>query len=63
MGQKDYSFPITFRSMDEPSPLEIPEPSGAYLIDKGGHIVVKSKEIEDWYNEEVTQLLDSLVLE
>ncbi len=62
MEKKDYSFPITFRSMDEPSPLEIPDPSGTYLIDKTGGIVVKSKEMKDWYNEEVTQLLDSLVL-
>ncbi|WP_373519816.1 TlpA family protein disulfide reductase [Pricia sp.] len=62
MEKTDYSFPITFRSMDEPSPLEIPDPSGAYLIDKTGSIVVKSNEIKDWYNEEVTQLLDSLVL-
>ncbi|HZJ21453.1 MAG TPA: TlpA disulfide reductase family protein, partial [Pricia sp.] len=58
MENKDYSFPITFRSMDEPSPLEIPDPSGTYLIDKTGGIVVKSKEMKDWYNEEVTQLLD-----
>lgn len=63
MEKKDYSFPITFRSTDEPSPLEIPDPSGTYLIDKKGNIVVKSKEIKDWFNEPVTQLLDSLVLE
>ncbi len=62
MERTDYSFPITFRIVDEPSPLEIPDPSGAYLIDKTGNIVVKSKEIKDWYNKEVTQLLDSLIL-
>ncbi|SDF09326.1 Thiol-disulfide isomerase or thioredoxin [Pricia antarctica] len=62
MGKTDYSFPITFRSMDEPSPLEIPDPAGTYLIDKTGSIVVKSKEMTDWYNKEVTQLLDSLVV-
>jgi len=62
MVKTDYSFPISFRMMDEPSPLEIPDPSGAYLIDKEGNIVVKSNEIKDWYNEKVTGLLDSLVL-
>ncbi len=62
MEKTDYSFPVTFRIEDEPSPLEIPDPSGAYLIDKKGNIVVESKEIKDWYNEEVTQLLDSLIL-
>ncbi len=63
MEKKEYSFPITFRIMDEPSPLEIPDPSGAYLIDKMGNIVVQTKEIKDWYNQEVAQLLDSLLLE
>jgi len=62
MAKTDYSFPISFRSMDEPSPLEIPNPSGAYIIDKTGNIVVASKEIKDWYTEEVVQLLDSLVV-
>lgn len=62
MEKMNYSIPITFRSIDEPSPLEIPDPSGTYLIDKTGSIVLKSKEIKDWYNEEVIQLLDSLVL-
>lgn len=60
--KSDYSFPVTFRMEEEPSPLEIPDPSGAYLIDKEGNIVVKSDDIKDWYNEEVIQLLDSLVL-
>ncbi|HDZ13911.1 hypothetical protein LCGC14_0983170 [marine sediment metagenome] len=63
MEEKDYSFPISFRIMDEPCPLEIPDPSGAYVIDKAGNIVIASKEIKDWYNEEVVQLLDSLIVE
>lgn len=63
MEKKDYSFPVTFRIENEPSPLEIPNPSGTYLIDKKGNIVIKSNEIKDWYNEPVTQLLDSLVLQ
>lgn len=63
MEKTDYSFPITFRIVGEPTPLEIPDPSGTYLIDKEGKIVIKSKEIKDWYNDEVTQLLDSLILE
>lgn len=61
MEEKDYSFPITYRIVDEPSPIRIPEPSGAYLIDKEGHIVIRCLEIKDWYNDEVTQLLDSLI--
>jgi len=62
MENKEYSFPVTFRIVGEPSPLKIPEPSGAYLIDKKGNIVIKSEEIKDWYNEKTIQLLDSLIL-
>ncbi|MGB6151423.1 MAG: TlpA disulfide reductase family protein [Pricia sp.] len=61
MENKDYSFPITFRIVGEPCPLVIPEPSGAYLIDKNGRVVVKSDEIKDWHNEKTIQLLDSLI--
>ncbi len=61
MGKSAYSFPVTFRLVDEPSPFEIPDPSGAYLIDKAGNIVVKSHDIQDWFNEETIRLLDSLV--
>ncbi|HET8735719.1 MAG TPA: TlpA disulfide reductase family protein [Pricia sp.] len=61
MEKKEYTFPITYRIVDEPAPFQIPEPSGAYLIDKKGNIVVESHEIKDWYNDEVTLLLDSLV--
>ncbi len=62
MEETDYSFPVTFRIEDEPSPMKIPDPSGAFLIDKEGNIVVESNEIKDWYNEEITKLLDSLIL-
>ena len=61
MQRKKYTFPVTYRIVDEPAPLSIPEPSGAYIIDKKGNIVVKSEKIKDWYNENVTTLLDSLL--
>lgn len=56
MEKKEYSFPVTYRIVDEPSPLEIPDSSEAYLIDKKRNILGKSKEIQDWDHEEVTQL-------
>ena len=62
LEKNDYSFPISFRSMSEACPLKIPNPSGAYLIDKSGHIVMASKGIKNWYSEGVIQLVDSLVL-
>lgn len=61
MEKKGYTFPVTYRIVDEPAPFQIPEPSGAYLFDKRGNIVVKSAENKDWYNAKVTRLLDSLV--
>lgn len=61
MEKKEYTFPVTFRITGEPSPLQIPEPYGAYLIDREGDIVIESTEIRDWDNERVTVLLDSLV--
>ena len=61
MSKNKYSFPITYRMVDEPSPLKIPDPSGAYLIDREGDIVIQTEEIQDWYNEEMIRHLDSLV--
>ena len=63
MQKRKYSLPITYRIVNEPAPLEIPDPSGTYLIDREGDIVIETKEIQDWYNEEMTRLLDSLILE
>lgn len=61
LEKNKYSFPITYRIVGEPSPLEIPDPSGTYIIDKSGRIVVKSLKTKDWYNEKVTALLDGLL--
>ena len=63
MRQRPYTFPVTYRLTDEPAPLSIPEPSGAYIIDKKGNIVIKTVEIKNWYSDKVIQLLDSLVSE
>lgn len=63
MAKNKYTFPVTYRIIDEPAPFDIMEPSGTYIIDKKGNVVVNSATTKDWYNEEVIQLLDSLVLQ
>ena len=60
MRKNKYTFPITYRIVNEPAPFDIPEPSGTYIIDRNGTIVVQSTTTKDWYNKKVTQLLDSL---
>ncbi|SHJ28318.1 TlpA family protein disulfide reductase [Pseudozobellia thermophila] len=63
LEKNKYSMPITYRIVGAPSPLEIPDPSGTYIIDKSGHVVVKSLKTKDWYNDKVTALFDSLLRE
>ena len=61
LKHKTYTFPVSFRIPDKPAPFAILEPSGAYLIDRTGSIVVSTQKTTDWYNTQVTNLLDSLV--
>lgn len=63
MRKNEYNFPVTYRIVGEPSPIDIPEPSGTYIIDRLGNIVVKSENTKDWYNETVRQLLEKLLKE
>ena len=61
MEENEFTFPITYRIVGEPSPFEIPDPSGTYIIDKSGEIVVKSLKAKDWNNDKIIELLDGLV--
>ncbi len=58
-----FTFPITYRITDEPSPLAILDPPGVYILDKHGYIVVHQTAISDWDNAKVTRLLDALIAE
>jgi len=62
MNRKGYTFPITYRIIGEPSPFKLLEPSGTYLLDSDGSIIIHQTEISDWDNEKVTDFLDSLLL-
>jgi thiol-disulfide isomerase/thioredoxin len=63
MARKGYTFPITYEIVGDPSPLKILKPSGSYLLDKKGNIVVHQTAIADWDNDKVYQLLDTLIAE
>ncbi|MCJ7468559.1 MAG: redoxin domain-containing protein [Maribacter sp.] len=60
---RKFTFPITYRITDEPSPVSILDPPGVYILDKNGYIVVHQTAISDWDNEKISQLLDTLIAE
>ena len=61
--RKDYTFPITYQIIDEPSPIKLLKPSGTYILDKYGNIVVHQTAIADWDNSEVFDLINTLLKE
>lgn len=63
MVKKGYTFPITYQIIGEPSPIALLKPSGTYILDKNGIIVVHQTAISDWDNEKVYELLDDLLNE
>jgi len=63
MNRKGYTFPITYEIIGEPSPLKILKPSGSYLLDKKGNIVVHQTAIADWDNDTVYKVIDTLLEE
>ncbi|SDM59327.1 TlpA family protein disulfide reductase [Kriegella aquimaris] len=63
MEKNDYTFPITYQIIGESSPITLLKPSGSYILDKNGFIVVHQTAISDWDNKKVTTLLDSLLSE
>ncbi len=63
MKRKDFTFPITYEIVNSPSPLKILKPSGSYVLDKKGNIVVHQTAIADWDNDKVYNLLNRLLEE
>lgn len=61
MSRKGYTFPITYQIVGDPSPIEILNPPGSYILDKNGFIVVHQTAISDWDNDSVYNLLDDLI--
>lgn len=63
MGRKGYTFPVTYRIVDEPAPLKVLKEGGSYLLDRNGNIVVHQNAISDWDNDVVYDLIDKLLRE
>lgn len=63
MQRKGYTFPITYEIVNTPSPLKILKPSGSYLLDKKGNIVVHQTAIADWDNDKIFNLIETLLEE
>lgn len=63
MAKNDYTFPVTYQIIGEPSPIGLLKPPGSYILDKNGGIVVHQTAITDWDNEKVHALLDALIAE
>lgn len=63
MKRKGYTFPITYQIIGEPSPIKLLKPSGSYILDKKGNIVVHQTAIADWNNDTMHKLMDRLISE
>lgn len=61
--RKGYTFPITYQIVGDPSPIKLLKPSGSYILDKQGNIVVHQTAIADWDNNEVFDLINTLLAE
>ena len=61
MAKQGFNFPVTYRSVGEPAPFEVPDPPASYLLDRNGAIVVFEKGITDWYNQGVRDLFAQLL--
>jgi len=63
MEKNKYAFPVTYQIIGEPSPIELLNPPGCYILDKNGKIRVHQTEISDWDNAKIDTLLDDLLSE
>lgn len=61
MEENGFTFPVTYRVVGEPAPLDFSDPPRSYLIDRDGYIVVAEEGISDWDNSRVRELLDELL--
>ncbi len=62
MEKNDFTFPVTYLIIGEPTPIPIMEPPSSYVIDKKGRIVVRQDDISDWDNPTVIGLLNKLLV-
>ncbi len=61
MEEKEFTFPITYQIIGEPSPIPIPEPPATIILDKKGYLVVNHEGIGNWDSNKVKELLSDLI--
>lgn len=61
LSKNDYTFPITYQIIGEPSPIKLLKPPGSYVLDRKGRVVIHQTAISDWDNDKVFNLLDNLI--
>ena len=61
MEANDYTFPVTYEIVGDPSPLTLLKPPGSYILDKNGAIAIHQNAIANWDTNEVYKLLDTLI--
>ncbi|MGB5275450.1 MAG: TlpA disulfide reductase family protein [Flavobacteriaceae bacterium] len=63
MEKNDFTFPVTYLIIGEPTPVSVMEPPASYLIDKNGYVVIKQEDISDWNSPKIDALIDGLLAE
>ncbi|MBC2840031.1 TlpA disulfide reductase family protein [Robiginitalea sp. SC105] len=61
MQEHGFTFPVTYRVVGDPAPVDLSDPPRSYLIDKKGFIVAAEEGISDWDSARVRELLDQLL--
>lgn len=61
MAENEFTFPVTYLIIGEPTPVEVNDPPRSYLIDKQGNVVIRQIGIANWNSKKVRDLLDELL--
>ncbi|EAR15015.1 MULTISPECIES: TlpA family protein disulfide reductase [Robiginitalea] len=61
MEEHGFTFPVTYRIVGEPAPLDVSKQPSSYLIDREGFIVVAEDKLVDWDSGKSRELLDRLL--
>lgn len=63
MAEHEFSFPVTYLIIGEPSPFPEGDPPRSFLIDREGFVVISKEGIADWNSSRVRETLDELLLQ
>ena len=63
MEEKEFTFPVTYQIIGEPSPFPLPEPPATVVLDRQGRIAVKHDGIGNWDSRKFKEFLRELLAE